>query len=155
VKHALALLALVIAGCSTSSPRDVSEAATRRYDILGVYIGLPYKQLASVAPGLVCNLGCGDDGASYLGYPGKFFVGIGDAKVNQLAFRFVPTLSDSQAAHVRSEYAKMYGASSTTADGCDVWQRAGGKIVLCVAGGMSMAHWHDPVWGVTRSVIPK
>jgi hypothetical protein len=156
MKYAISLLTLAIFGCSTSSTHQVSEAAWRRYDILGVYIGLPYKQLASVVPDLVCDVGCGDDRATYLGHPGKFFVGIGDAKVNQITFRFVPTLTDLQASHVRSDYVKLYGASSTrTADGCDVWERVGGKIVLCVASGMSMAHWHDAVWGVTRSVIPK
>lgn len=126
------------------------------FDISGAHIGMRYAVLRASFPEMTCEASCSDPSAELHGYTGNLWVGIGDGAVNQLAFRFEPTLSWKQAEDVRARYIELYGAPSRTTDqvACDAWDRGAGTIILCLTGGHSLTYWKDHRWGVTTSVIP-
>ena len=126
------------------------------FELAGAHIGLEYSVLLGQYPEMKCEASCSDPTATLLGHPGNLWVGIGDGAVNQLAFRFVPTLTSREAEYVYSAYKKRYGSPSrrNAIDDCEEWDRPSGAIVLCVTNGLSLTYWKDGNWGVTQSVIP-
>lgn len=125
-------------------------------DISGAHIGLSYSALRNQFPNMACEVSCSDQSAKLHGLPGNLWVGIGNGAVNQVAFRFKPTLTTQQATAMRAKYVELYGepTRSTTYGACQEWDRKAGAIVLCVSGGLSLTYWKDEKWGVTTSVIP-
>ena len=135
---------------------SVATGGGQDFELAGARIGLDYTELRQQHPEMQCDVSCVDPTAKILGYPGNLWVGIGRGAVNQLAFRFVPGLTEQEAASVSRAYRTRYGkpARSNAFDGCEEWDRAGGAIVLCVRNGLSLTYWKDEHWGVTESVIP-
>lgn len=126
------------------------------FDISGVRIGLSYPALRKQFPDMTCKASCSDQSAKLHGLAGNLWVGIGDGAVNQVAFRFKPTLTMQQAAALRTKYVELYGepTRSTTYGACEEWDRKAGAIVLCVREGLSLTYWKDDKWGATTSIIP-
>ena len=126
------------------------------FEISGAHIGMSYSALRESFPAMTCEVSCSDQSAKLHGYGGNLWVGIGDSAVNQVAFRFKPTLTEQQAEDVRAKYIELYGEPSRTTeyDACEEWDRKAGAIVLCVRGGLSHTYWKDDKWGVTTSIIP-
>lgn len=126
------------------------------FELAGARIGLEYSVLLERRPEMKCEASCSDPTATLLGHRGNLWVGIGDGAVNQLAFRFVPTLTSREAENVSSAYKERYGspARRNAIDDCEEWDRPSGAIVLCVTNGLSLTYWKDENWGVTQSVIP-
>ncbi|HEV7271577.1 hypothetical protein [Pseudoxanthomonas sp.] len=135
---------------------SVAAGDDTAFELAGTRIGLGYTELRQQRPEMQCDVSCVDPTAKMLGHPGNLWVGIGHGAVNQLAFRFVPALTDQEATSVSSAYQARYGepARRNALDGCEEWDRAGGAIVLCVRNGLSLTYWKDENWGVTKSVIP-
>lgn len=135
---------------------SLAAAPDETFDLAGARIGLGYTELRQQYPEMLCDVSCSDRTARVLGLPGNLWVGIGDRAVNQLAFRFVPTLTEQEATRVSSAYKARFGEPTgrNALDGCEEWDRPGGAIVLCVADGMSLTYWKDENWGVTQSDIP-
>ena len=129
---------------------------TPEFDISGAHIGLSYSALRENFPAMLCEVSCSDQSARLHGYTGNLWVGIGDGAVNQVAFRFKPTLNAQQAMAIRTKYLELYGEPTrlTTYGACEEWDRKAGAIVLCVKDGLSLTYWKDDKWGVTTSVIP-
>ena len=133
----------------------LSQAAQpQEFVIAGAHIGQSYDAARRLSPTIRCEVSCVDPKARFFGQPGNLWFGVGDGAINQLAFRFVPILGQPQAQYVREQFIALYGHPSKKSDGCDVWEKTKGKIVLCVSDGMSLAYWHDQNWGRTISRIP-
>jgi hypothetical protein len=134
---------------------SVAAAQNETFDLAGARIGLGYTELRQQHPEMRCEVSCLDPTARVIGHPGNLWVGLGDGAVNQLAFRFVPALTEQEAKDVSSAYKERYGASKRRdPDDCEEWGRPGGAIVLCLTGGLSLTYWKDENWGVTQSRIP-
>ncbi|MGR4875117.1 hypothetical protein [Pseudoxanthomonas sp. LARHCG66] len=135
---------------------SVAAGNDKAFELAGARIGLGYMELRQQRPEMQCEVSCADPTAQVLGRTGNLWVGIGHGAINQLAFRFVPELTDLEAASVSSAYHALYGepARRNAFDGCEEWDRVGGTIVLCVRNGLSLTYWKDEHWGVTESVIP-
>lgn len=127
-----------------------------RFDLNGVQIGMAYPLLRQAVPSLQCEVSCTTRRETHLGHPGTLWAGIGEGRVNQLAFRFVPALDGAQAAQAEADYRARYGTPDrrTAEDGCLQWARGDGAIVPCLHGGLSLAHWKDARWGAASSRIP-
>ena len=134
----------------------LATAQDETFDLAGARIGLGYTELRQQYSETLCDVSCSDRTAKVLGRAGNLWVGIGDGAVNQVAFRFVPTLTEQEATRVSSAYKARFGepARRNALDGCEEWDRLGGAIVLCVADGMSLTYWKDENWGVTPSKLP-
>lgn len=126
------------------------------FELAGARIGLGYTELRQQHPQMQCTASCADPTATVLGHTGNLWAGIGQGRVNQLAFRFVPELTDVEAESVSSAYQALYGQPTrrNAPEGCEEWDRADGAIVLCVRNGLSLTYWKDANWGVTKSVLP-
>jgi len=135
---------------------SVAAGDDTAFELAGARIGLGYTELRQQHPHMQCTVSCEDTTATLLGHTGTLWAGIGQGRVNQLAFRFVPELTAEEAESVSSSYQGLYGkpARRNAPDGCEEWDRAGGAIVLCVRNGLSLTYWKDENWGVTKSVIP-
>ncbi|MDR7067870.1 hypothetical protein J2X02_000687 [Pseudoxanthomonas japonensis] len=135
---------------------SLATAPDETFELAGARIGLGYTELRQQHPKMQCDASCSDRTAKVLGYPGNLWTGIGDGAINQLAFRFVPTLTEQEAQGVSIAYRARFGepARRNALDGCEEWDRPGGAIVLCVTGGLSLTYWKDENWGVTKSQIP-
>lgn len=135
---------------------QIPAGQSPEFDIAGAYIGLTYAALRERFPQMACEVSCLDQTSKLHGFPGNLWVGVGDSAVNQVAFRFKPTLTDGQAGEIRVKYGELYGKPSrlNAIDDCEEWDRASGAIVLCVRNGLSITYWKDDNWGVTKSVIP-
>lgn len=135
---------------------SLAAAQNETFELAGARIGLGYAELRQQHPEMQCEASCSDRTAKVIGHPGNLWAGLGDGAINQLAFRFVPALTEQQAEHVSSAYKERYGEPTrrNPQDGCEEWDRPGGAIVLCLTGGLSLTHWKDENWSVTQSRIP-
>lgn len=130
--------------------------AASDFEVAGAHIGMSYTDLREKFPGMVCEVSCVDPTAMLHGMSGNLWAGIGNSAVNQLAFRFKPTLNEQQSETIRKKYIELYGQASRvdTDSACEEWDRRNGSIVLCIENGLSFTYWKDDFWGTTTSDIP-
>lgn len=132
------------------------ESQPERFELAGAYIGMPYADLHRTFPGMTCNVSCVDETATHAGESGRLWVGIGNGVINQFMFVFEPSLNNTQVQAIRQHYVSKYGQTMhATENGCEVWRRASGKIVLCLRKDKPYTYWDDENFMSAKSIIPR
>ena len=136
------ILQILVAFSHQSSPAPVTESHAA-FGLLGLHIGQSVEDAKKKYPSMQCANSCNVEGQKAFGKPGRLWAGIGEGKIDQLAFGFKPNLSPEETGTVRSFYVDRYGAPSSSLGekGCDEWEANGGYLVLCMTGHVSHIWW--------------
>jgi len=119
-----------------------AKEPTESFELLDLYIGQPIADAVKKYPAMQCEKSCVLEGHKLLEKSGKLWAGIKNDRISQLAFRFRPALTSSEAKEIRAEYVRKYGqASDHLADGCDEWKASGGYLAICLSPELSHVWW--------------
>ena len=114
------------------------------FGMAGLWIGQPLEEARRAMPSLRCEAACTADDGRYLEQPGRLWVGQRDGRIDQLGFRFVPTLEGDARAAARARIVDAHGPPTTHLglDGCDEWTLESGYLAVCLTDGLSHVTWN-------------